>query len=37
MKININKTKTIAIGRKPKKIDLRIIVESFEQVNSFRY
>ena len=27
----------MVIGRKPKKIDVRIKVESFEQVNSFKY
>ena len=37
MKININKTKTMVIGRKPKKIDMRIKDESVEQVNSFKY
>ena len=37
MKININKTKAMVIGRKPKKIDIRIKGESIEQVDSFRY
>ena len=36
MKININKTKTIVIGRKSKKIDMRIKDESVEQVLSFK-
>ena len=37
MKININKTKTMVIGRKPQKIDRRIKDESVEQVGSFKY
>ena len=37
MKINGNKTKTMAIGWKPKKIELRIKYESVEQVDSFKY
>ena len=37
MKININKTKAMVIGRKPKKIGMRIKDESVEQVNSFKY
>ena len=37
MKININKTKTMVIGSKPKKIDIRIKDESVEQVYSFKY
>ena len=37
MKININKTKAMVIGRKPKKIDTRIKGESIEQVDSFKY
>ena len=37
MKININKTNTMVIGRKPKKIDMRITNESVEQVDSFKY
>ena len=37
MKINISKTKAVVIGRKPKKIDMRIKDESVEQVGSFRY
>ena len=37
MKINISKTKVIVIGRKPKKIHIRIKSESIEQVDSFKY
>ena len=37
MKININKTKTMVIGRKPNKIDMQIKDESVEQVGSFKY
>ena len=37
MKINITKTKAMVIGRKPKKIDVRIKDESVEQVDSFKY
>ena len=37
MQININKTKAMVIGRKPKKIDMRIKDESVEQVDSFKY
>ena len=37
MKININKTKAMVIGRKPMKIDMRIKDESTELVNSFKY
>ena len=37
MKININKTEAMVIGRKPKKIDMRIKDESVEQVESFKY
>ena len=37
MKININKTKTMIIGRKPKKIEMRIKDESLEHVDSFKY
>ena len=37
MKINISKTKAIVIGRKPKKIDIRIKGESIEQVDRFKY
>ena len=37
MKININKTKTMVTGRKPKKMDMRIKDESVEQVDSFKY
>ena len=32
MKINISKTKAVVIGRKPKKIDIRIKGESIEQL-----
>ena len=34
-KTNINKMKTMVIGRKPKKIEMRIKDESVEQVDSF--
>ena len=37
MKINISKTKVMVIGRKPKKIDIRIKDESVEHVDSFKY
>ena len=37
MKININKTKAMFIGRKPKKIDIQIKGESIEQEDSFKY
>ena len=37
MKINKNMTKTIIIGGKPKKIDIRIKDESIEQMDSFKY
>ena len=37
MKINITKTKAMVIGRKPKKIDIRIKDESVIQVDSFKY
>ena len=37
MKINISKTKVMVIGRKPKKIDIRIEGEFIEQVDSFKY
>ena len=37
MKININKTKAMVIGRKPKKICMRIKDESVEQVINFKY
>ena len=37
MKINISKTKAMVIGRKPKKIDMRIKGESIEQVDNFKY
>ena len=37
MKIHINKAKAMVIGRKPKKIDMRIKAESVEQVDSFKY
>ena len=35
--MKINKMKGIVIGRKPKKIDMRIKDESIEQVDSFIY
>ena len=34
-KINISKTKAMVIGRKPKKIDIRIKGEYIEQVDNF--
>ena len=37
MKINMSKTKAMVIGRKPKKIDIRIKGDSIEQVGSFKY
>ena len=37
MKINVSKTKAMVIGRKLKKIDIRIKGESIEQVDSFKY
>ena len=37
MKINTSKTKAMVIGRKPKKINIRIKGESIEQVDSFKY
>ena len=37
MKINVNKTKTMVIGRKPKKINIRIKGESVKQVGSSKY
>ena len=37
IKINISKMKAMVIGRKPKKIDMRIKDESIEQVVSFKY
>ena len=37
MKINITKTRTMVIGRKPKTIDMRIKDKSVEQVDSFKY
>ena len=37
IKININKMKAMIIGRKPKKIYMRIKDESVEQVHSFKY
>ena len=36
MKININKTKAMVIGRKPKKTDMRTD-ESIEQVDRLKY
>ena len=35
-KINISKTKAMVIGRKAKKIDIRIKDESTEQVGNFK-
>ena len=37
MKVNISKTKATVIGRKPKKIGIRIKDESVEQVDSLKY
>ena len=37
MKINITKTRTMVIGRKPKTIDMRIKDKSVEQVDSFTF
>ena len=37
IKININETKAMVIGRKPKKIDIRIKDESVEQLGSLKY
>ncbi|KAJ4445341.1 hypothetical protein ANN_07146 [Periplaneta americana] len=37
MKINENKTKTMVIGRKIKKVNLRILNEAVEQVDGFKY
>ena len=37
MKINISKTKAMGIVRKPKKVDMRIKDESFEEVDSFKH
>ena len=37
MKININKMYIMVIGRKPKKIDIRIKDEPIKQVDSFKY
>ncbi|KAJ4431749.1 hypothetical protein ANN_20354 [Periplaneta americana] len=37
MKINANKTKTMVSGRKIKKVNLRILNETVEQVDSFKY
>ena len=37
MKININKTKTMVIRRKPKKVDMQIKDESVQQVDSYKY
>ena len=37
VKININKTKTMVIGRKPKKVNVRVKDESVEQVDRFKY
>ncbi|KAJ4440155.1 hypothetical protein ANN_08293 [Periplaneta americana] len=35
--VNVNKTKSIVIGRKIQKINLRIVNEAVEQVYSFKY
>ena len=37
MMMNINKMKTMVIGRKSKKIDMQIKNESVEQVDSIKY
>ena len=37
MERNISKTKAMVIGRKPKKIEIRIKGESIEQLDSFKY
>ena len=37
IKINISMTKTMVIGKKPKKIDIRVGDKSIEQVASFKY
>ena len=37
LKINISKTKAMVIGRKPKKIYIRIKGESIEEVDNFKY
>ena len=37
MMMNINKMKTMVIGRKSKKIDMQIKNESVEQLDSFKY
>ncbi|KAJ4451478.1 hypothetical protein ANN_02941 [Periplaneta americana] len=37
MKINANKTKSMVIGRKIQKINLRFLNEAIEQVDSFKY
>ena len=37
MKINMAKTKAMVIGRKPKKIEMRIKNDYVEQVDSFKY
>ena len=37
MKSNISNTKAMVIGRKPKKIDIRIKGESFGQVDRFKH
>ena len=37
MVINISKTKAMVIGRKPKKIHIRIKDESIDQVDSLKY
>ncbi|KAJ4449321.1 hypothetical protein ANN_00719 [Periplaneta americana] len=37
MKVNINKTKSMVIGRRIQKINLKILNEAVEQVDSFKY
>ena len=37
MKINISKTKVMVMGRKPKKIDIRIKGKYIEQVDNLKY
>ena len=37
MKINVSKTKTMVIGRKPKMTDIRIKDKSVEKLDSFKY
>ena len=37
MKINVSKTKDMVIGRKPKKINIRVKGEFIEQMDSLKY